>query len=73
MTQSYGPEARGGAASASLIISDEPILYPYLTQPGILVVMSQESYSRFTPELKIETVRGWRGTRPWASDIQPSP
>lgn len=52
MTQSYGPEARGGAASASLIISDEPILYPYLTQPDILVVMSQESYTRFTPELK---------------------
>jgi 2-oxoglutarate ferredoxin oxidoreductase subunit gamma len=52
MTQNYGPEARGGAASAALILSDEPILYPYLTQPDILVVMSQESYSRFVPELK---------------------
>lgn len=52
MTQSYGPEARGGAASASLVISDEPILYPYLTQPDVLVVMSQESYTRFVPELK---------------------
>lgn len=52
MTQNYGPEARGGAASAALIISDEPVLYPYLTQPDVLVVMSQEAYSRFVPELK---------------------
>lgn len=52
MTQSYGPEARGGAASAALIVSDEPILFPYVTHPDILVVMSQEAYSRFTPEVK---------------------
>jgi 2-oxoglutarate ferredoxin oxidoreductase subunit gamma len=52
MTQSYGPEARGGAASAALIVSDEPILYPYLTQPDILVTMSQEAYTRFVPEMK---------------------
>lgn len=51
MTQNYGPEARGGAASAALVISDEPILYPYLTSPDILVVMSQEAYARFVPEL----------------------
>jgi 2-oxoglutarate ferredoxin oxidoreductase subunit gamma len=52
MTQNYGPEARGGAASAALIVSDEPILYPYLTNPDILVVMSQEGYTRFTPDVK---------------------
>lgn len=52
MTQSYGPEARGGAASAALIVSDEPILFPYVTHPDILVVMSQEAYTRFTPEVK---------------------
>lgn len=52
MTQNYGPEARGGAASAALVVSDQPILYPYLTRPDILVVMSQEAYTRFTPELK---------------------
>ncbi|MGB9611972.1 MAG: 2-oxoacid:acceptor oxidoreductase family protein [Bryobacteraceae bacterium] len=52
MTQSYGPEARGGAASASLIVSDEPVLYPYVTHPDVLVVMSQEAYTRFTPEVK---------------------
>ncbi len=52
MTQNFGPEARGGACSAQLVLSDSPILYPYVTQPDILVVMSQEAYVRFAPELK---------------------
>lgn len=52
MTQSYGPEARGGAASAALIVSDEPVLFPYVARPDILVVMSQEAYTRFTPGVK---------------------
>ncbi len=52
MTQSFGPEARGGSSSAQVILSGEPILYPYITSPDILVVMSQEAYTRFTPELK---------------------
>ena len=52
MTQSFGPEARGGACSAQLIVSDSPVLYPYVGQPDILVVLSQEAYTRFVPELK---------------------
>jgi 2-oxoglutarate ferredoxin oxidoreductase subunit gamma len=52
MTQNFGPEARGGACSAQLVLSDSPILYPYVTQPDILVVTSQEAYARFAPELK---------------------
>jgi 2-oxoglutarate ferredoxin oxidoreductase subunit gamma len=52
MTQNFGPEARGGACSAQLILSDQPVLYPYVTQPDIMVVMSQEAYNRFAPELK---------------------
>ena len=52
MTQNFGPEARGGACSAQLVLSDSPVLYPYVTQPDILVVMSQEAYVRFGPELK---------------------
>jgi 2-oxoglutarate ferredoxin oxidoreductase subunit gamma len=52
MTQSFGPEARGGSSSAQCILSDEPVLYPYITQPDVLVVMSQEAYTRFAPELK---------------------
>jgi len=52
MTQNFGPEARGGACSAQLIISDSPVLYPYTTQPDIMVIMSQEAYNRFANELK---------------------
>lgn len=51
LTQAFGPEARGSACSAQLIISDEPIDYPYVHHPNILVVMSQEAFSRFGPEL----------------------
>jgi 2-oxoglutarate ferredoxin oxidoreductase subunit gamma len=52
MTQAFGPEARGGSSSAQVILSTEPILYPYVTQPDILVVMSQEAYTKFAPQLK---------------------
>lgn len=52
MTQNFGPEARGGACSAQLMLSDQPVLYPYVTQPDVLVVMSQEAYTKFGPELK---------------------
>jgi 2-oxoglutarate ferredoxin oxidoreductase subunit gamma len=52
MTQNFGPEARGGACSAQLLLSDLPVLYPYVTQPDVLVVMSQEAYTKFAPELK---------------------
>jgi 2-oxoglutarate ferredoxin oxidoreductase subunit gamma len=52
MTQNFGPEARGGACSAQLMLSDQPVLYPYVTQPDVMVVMSQEAYAKFAPELK---------------------
>jgi len=52
MTQNFGPEARGGACSAQLILSDQPVLYPYVTQPDVMVVMSQEAYAKFASELK---------------------
>ena len=56
MTQNFGPEARGGACSAQLVLSDSPVLYPYVTRPDIMVVMSQEAYNRFAPELKPEGI-----------------
>src|SRR3989339_1754874 len=52
LTQNYGPESRGGASSAQLIISNEPIFYPNITRPDILVAMSQEGYSKYKDELK---------------------
>jgi 2-oxoglutarate ferredoxin oxidoreductase subunit gamma len=52
MTQAFGPEARGGACSAQVILAKEPVLYPYVTRPDVLVVMSQEAYSLFAPQVK---------------------
>jgi 2-oxoglutarate ferredoxin oxidoreductase subunit gamma len=52
MTQNFGPEARGGACSAQLVVSDSPVLYPYTTEPDIMVIMSQEAYNRFAQDLK---------------------
>ena len=43
MTQSYGPEARGGACSADVIISESRINYPRVTVPDILVLMAEDA------------------------------
>jgi 2-oxoglutarate ferredoxin oxidoreductase subunit gamma len=50
LTQSFGPEARGSACSAQIIVSNEKVLYPYVTKPEILLVMSQEACNKFLPE-----------------------
>lgn len=52
LTQNYGPESRGGASSAQLIISDEPIFYPNITRPEILVAMSWEGYAKYKDEVR---------------------
>lgn len=46
MTQSFGPEARGSACSAQVVISDDRVLYPYVTVPHVVVVMSQEGFTK---------------------------
>jgi 2-oxoglutarate ferredoxin oxidoreductase subunit gamma len=46
MTQAYGPEARGGACSAQIIISDEEVLFPYVKEPHVLICLSQEGYAK---------------------------
>ena len=51
LIKSYGPESRGGACSAQVIISDEEINYPRITQPELLVAMSQEAYAKYIKEL----------------------
>ncbi len=51
MTQNYGPESRGGACSAQVIVADSPVSYPHLTQPQVLAAMSQEAYSKYVDEL----------------------
>ena len=56
MTQSYGPEARGGASSTNIVISDREIAYPFVEHPDILVALSQEAYTKFRPTAKDEAV-----------------
>ncbi len=51
MIQAFGPEARGSSTSAQIIVSDEQITYPYITAPNLMVLMSQESYVKFSGEL----------------------
>lgn len=52
MMQSYGPEARGGACAANIVISDKPVAYPSVTKPDVLVLMSQESYYTYEGDLR---------------------
>ena len=52
LVQSYGPEARGGACSAEVIISDGMIHYPNVRHPDILVCMSKGGFDKFIDQLK---------------------
>ncbi|MDY6972223.1 MAG: 2-oxoacid:acceptor oxidoreductase family protein [Thermodesulfobacteriota bacterium] len=47
-TQVYGPEARGGATRADIIISDQLIHYPKVINPHVLVCLTQEAYGKFS-------------------------
>lgn len=51
-SQSYGPEARGGACHSEVVISDESIHYPLVDEPDILVAMSQEALDKHMNSLK---------------------
>jgi 2-oxoglutarate ferredoxin oxidoreductase subunit gamma len=51
MIQSFGPEARGSSCSATLVVSDREVLYPYIQRPSILVAMSGDGYSTYASEL----------------------
>src|SRR3990172_2831335 len=46
-TKAYGAEAGGGACSAELVISDEAIDYPMVSRPDLLVLMSQEAFTKY--------------------------
>ena len=44
---SYGPEMRGGTANCSVIVSDEAVASPIITEPELLVVMNGPSLDKF--------------------------
>jgi len=52
LTQSFGPEARGSACSAQIVVDSDPVRYPYLTTPDTVVAMSQEAYDRFGSDIR---------------------
>ena len=66
MIQSFGPEARGSACSATLVLSEEEILYPYIRRPDIFVAMSLEGYDKHRDELKP------KGTLIYEKDLVPA-
>lgn len=51
-TQSYGPEARGGASKSEVIISKEDIDYPKATRIDLLLCLTQESCDKYSHDLK---------------------
>lgn len=55
-TQDYGPEARGGACRTQVVISDSRISYPYIDNPSVLAVMSQEAYAKYSPSMRQDTI-----------------
>jgi 2-oxoglutarate ferredoxin oxidoreductase subunit gamma len=50
-TQSYGPEARGGAAGSQVVIASDPIHHPHLIEPTNAIMMSQEAFTKYVPKL----------------------
>ncbi len=51
-TQAYSSELRGGAAVTWVIISDEPIVYPRVVHPDVLVAQAPQAVTRYFPQLK---------------------
>lgn len=53
-TQSYGPEARGGASRTEVVVSDEPVDYPKVDNPQIFVAMSHEALIKYIDDIEEE-------------------
>lgn len=53
-TQSYGPEARGGASKCEVVVSDSKIDYPKVESPDIFIAMSNEALVKYIVDLKDE-------------------
>ncbi len=51
-SQSYGPEARGGASKADVVVSTEEIYYPKAMKLDLLLAMTQEALDKYFPDLK---------------------
>jgi len=47
MLQTYGPEARGGASSADVVISDSQVANPKVNEADLLLMLNQTAWSKF--------------------------
>ncbi len=74
MIQSFGPEARGSACSATVTISETEVLYPYIHRPDVFVVMSAEGYTKYGDEPKDDGVLVYENdlVHPTPKDGQPA-
>ena len=55
-SQSYGPEARGGACKAEAIISDNKISYPEVSNPGFVLALTQKAADKYVRRLKDDAI-----------------
>lgn len=73
-TQSYGPEARGGASRSEVVISDGEIDHPEVLSPDVVLTLSQEAYQKFAKSVnpsgllivdedRVQTSEGFKGIR----------
>ena len=51
-TQSYGPEARGGASRTDVVLSDEIIDYPKVDNPEVFIAMSHEALMKYIGDIR---------------------
>ena len=66
-SQSYGPEARGGASKAEVIISDQPIYHPKVLVPELVLALTQAAADKYSKDLAAG------GTLVIDTDLVPNP
>lgn len=63
-SSTYGPESRGTLCRAEVIISEEPIDYPYVTETDFLIALAQEGYDRFSGNVTDAIIFDPKGVSP---------
>lgn len=51
-SQSYGPEARGGASKAEVIIDSAPIFHPHVDKPDFVLALTQKAADKYSHDIK---------------------
>ena len=66
-SQSYGPEARGGASKAEVLIDSNPIFHPHVDKPDFLLALTQKAADKYFHDLNPD------GMMIIDSDLVPNP